>query len=233
MTQATQAIDYETMAEPALVALIQGGDPVATRLVIRRNNQRLFRAAWSILKNRSEAEEAVQEAYLKAFTAIDRFQGDAALSTWLTRIVVNEAISRTRAARRRAEMLRKEGLAVMEDHRATPVSLAGAPDAALARRELGGVLQAAIAKLPEPFRLVFVLWEVEEAGAEEIAAVLGIPEQTVRTRLFRARRKLRAELGPQLRESLGESLSFAGADCDAMTARVMAALGQAKLVVPS
>ena len=231
MAQAAHALDYETLSEPALVERIVAGDAVAARTVIRRNNQRLYRTAWSILKNRSEAEEAVQEAYLKAFASLDRFQGDAALSTWLTRIVVNEAITRTRAARRRTELLRKEGLAVLDEHRdrmSVPASLAGAPDEALARRQLGQVLQAAIARLPEPFRVVFVLKEIEDASAQEIADVLGVPERTVRTRLFRARRRLRADLGPQLQQTLHESLAFAGADCDALTARVLAALENAR-----
>jgi RNA polymerase sigma-70 factor (ECF subfamily) len=94
---ARRQVDHQTLSDLELAACIAARDPLAVRLVTQRNNQRLFRAAWSILKNRQEAEDVVQAAYLKAFAAIDRFQGDAALTSWLTRIVINEALERRRA----------------------------------------------------------------------------------------------------------------------------------------
>lgn len=224
MNEAARALDYGTLAEGELARRIATGDRGAARYLIRRNNQRLFRAAWSVLKDRAEAEEAVQEGYLKAFAAIGQFHGEAALSTWLTRIVVNEAINRVRAARRRDRAMKKEGLAVLRDHRerlGDAPSLAGQPDEAIIRRQLAEVLQRAIARLPEPFRLVFVLRDVEGLSAEETAAALGAHEGTVRTRLLRARRRLRADLGPELRQALQSTITFAGADCDALTARVL------------
>jgi RNA polymerase sigma-70 factor (ECF subfamily) len=220
----TTAVDYEALTEPELVARLAAGDTQAARIVIRRNNQLLYRAAWSVLRDRTEAEDVVQEGYVKAFAAIDRFEHGSALSTWLTRIVVNEAIGRLRAAERRRRSLRGQGLALLEDYqRDSTSSLAEAPDAALLRRELAGLLQGAIARLPEAFRMVFVLLEIEDLSAAEASEVLGLKVETIRTRLFRARRHLRRDLGPELRRAVEGTLTFAGADCDALTARVLAA----------
>jgi RNA polymerase sigma-70 factor (ECF subfamily) len=223
------ALDYEAMSEPDLIACLLGGDLAAARLVIRRNNQRLFRAAWSVLGDRGEAEEAVQEGYLKAFVGLARFEQGSSLSTWLTRIVVNEAVSRLRATQRRRRSLEANGLAVLEDYRqrhAAAPSLAAAPEADAMRRQVARLLEGAIARLPEPFRLAFVLHEIEGLSAEDVALAVGRPVETVRTRLFRARRRLREDLGPELRRALDGTIPFAGADCDGLTARVLAALAE-------
>ena len=221
---ANTALDYEALGERELCARLSAGDSQAARVVVRRNNQRLYRAAWSVLKNRSEAEDVVQEGYLKAFAAIDRFEGGASLATWLTRIVVNEAISRVRAARRRDQTLRDNGLAILQEHREqAAASLVAAPEETVMRGEFAGLLQRAVEKLPEAFRLVFVLHEIEGLSADEVAESLAIPVETVRTRLFRARRRLRADLGPEIRRAFGGTITFAGADCEALTARVVAA----------
>ena len=227
---ASVALDYETLDDRGLAARIAAGDSVAAALVLRRYNQRLFRTAWSVLKDRADAEEAVQEGYLKAFAAIDRFQAGSSLATWLTRIVVNEAISRLRAAKRRKRALTGAGVASLDDARArlAPVSPAASPEEEVMRRQLSGLLEAAIARLPEPFRIVFVLHEVEGLSSEEVAESLDMPVETVRTRLFRARRRLRDDLGPELKAALAGSFPFAGADCDALTARVLSAWMQAR-----
>lgn len=223
---ALTALDYEAFSERELCARIVAGDSLAARLVVRRHNQRLFRAAWSVLKNRAEAEEAVQEAYLKSFASLDRFNGDSTLATWLTRIVVNEAISRLRAAQRRKRSLEEQGLAVLQEYRdrlaATP-SLSEGPEDSLMRRQLSDLLQGAVARLPEAFRTVFVLHEIEGLSADEVSESLEIPVETVRTRLFRARRRLRDDLGPELRQAFEGAIAFAGADCDALTERVLIA----------
>jgi RNA polymerase sigma-70 factor (ECF subfamily) len=201
-------------------------DPSAVRYLVTANNQRLFRAAWSILKDRMEAEEAVQSAYLKAFAGIGRFEGRSALSTWLTRIVVNEALERLRAGRRRAAQLAAEGVPMLDTYRETLMrgSESAAPDATLARSQLRALIEAAVAQLPPSFRSVFVLREVEGMNVEETAEALGIPPATVKTRLLRARRKLQAALAPEVRSALEGVFPFAGADCETMTARVLAAL---------
>jgi RNA polymerase sigma-70 factor (ECF subfamily) len=192
------------------------GDGAAVRLVTQANNQRLFRAAWSILKDRGEAEDAVQSAYLKAFASIDQFEGRSALSTWLTRIVIHEALGRARALKRRRVRLEAEGVTMLDDYRRID-----APDEALAREQLRKLIESAIASLPEAFRTVFVLREVEGLTLEDTSHALDIPVATVKTRLFRARCKLKAALAPDVRNALTGTFPFAGADCERMTLRVM------------
>ena len=201
-------------------------DPSALRHVITANNQRLFRAAWSILKDRSDAEEAVQSAYLKAFARIGDYEGRSALSTWLTRIAINEALGRLRSSRRRQKHLEDQGVSVLDHYRETLMrgSQPMQPDATLAREQLRQLLEHAVAGLPDAFRSVFVLREVEGLSVEETAEALEIPAATVKTRLMRARKRLREALAPDVHSALAGAFPFAGADCEAMTERVMAAV---------
>jgi RNA polymerase sigma-70 factor (ECF subfamily) len=222
---ASVALDYEQLSDLELAVLVVRRDPAAVRLITRRNNQRLYRAAWSILKNRAEAEEAVQDGYLKAFAAIDSFAGKSSLSTWLTRIVINEALDRQRVAQRRLRLLHQQSMAVIEDNREALMAnsdMARSPEADVMRRQVAKLLERAIAKLPETFRPVFVLRDVEELSVEETAEALQIPKETVKTRLLRARRRLQEELDPELRGALQDTFPFLGADCDALSERVLA-----------
>jgi RNA polymerase sigma-70 factor (ECF subfamily) len=223
---AIRATDPQSLDDLELARLARGGDAAAARVLITRHNQRLYRTAFCILNDRAEAEEAVQEAYLKAFEGLDGFQGLSAFATWLTRITVNEALGRRRSRERRRRGLEHRGVAMIEDYREAlmPNAHDGA-DEALMRRQVAELLEVAIARLPEPFRAVFVLREVNELSVEETAEVLGLAVATVKTRLFRARRRLRADLGPQLKLSLAETFVFAGADCAALTEKVLARLG--------
>ena len=202
-------------------------DREAIRAIVTANNQRLFRTAWSILKDRGEAEEAVQSAYVSAFASLDTFEGRSSLSTWLTRIVVNEALGRLRAQKRRRDQLEGAGVAVLEDYREAFMrgSEARPPDVALAREQMRRLLEQAVAMLPETFRTVFVLREIEGLSGEETAEALDLPVATVKTRLHRARRKLQQILAPQIGNALSETFPFAGADCAALTERVLAKLG--------
>lgn len=216
--------DYERLDDAALARLIAARNPEAVRLVTMRNNQRLFRAAWSILENRAEAEDAVQSAYLSAFAAIDRFEGRSSLSTWLTRIVVNEALGRARAARRRRAHLDGASVTLLDDYREKLMrgSLSGsAPDGDFARAQLRTLLEKAIADLPAAFRLVFVLREIEGLSVEEAAETLGLVPATIKTRLLRARRRLQEALAPEVQAALIGAFPFAGADCGAMTEAVV------------
>ena len=218
--------DYETLDDPALAALVAARDAEAVRLVTTRNNQRLFRAAWSILKDRAEAEDAVQGAYLRAFAAIGTFAGRSSLSTWLTRIAINEALGRARAAKRRRAHFDAASVAVLDDYREKLMrgSMDGAsPDAELARAQLRGLIEQAIAGLPDDFRLVFVMREIEGLSVEETAEALALVPATVKTRHLRARRRLQQALAPEVKSALGGSFPFAGADCAALTERVVQA----------
>lgn len=214
--------DLSGLDDLALAARIAARDREAFRLVVQRNNQRLYRAAWSILGNRSEAEDCVQSAYLLAFDRIAGFEGRASLSTWLTRIAINEALGRARAAKRRRAALEAQSVALIDERRERLAPTApAAPDAVLARAQIRRMLEEGIARLPEGFRLVFMLREVEGLSVEETAQALGIAAATVKTRHFRARRRLREELAPELAGALTGTFPFAGADCARMTARVL------------
>ncbi|HEX5182142.1 MAG TPA: RNA polymerase sigma factor [Allosphingosinicella sp.] len=228
MTAATALADLESLTDVALAHLIARGDRNAVRIVTTRNNQRLFRAAWSILKNRDEAEDAVQSAYLNAFAAIGDFAGRSSLSTWLTRIVINEALGRARAAKRRRERLDSDSVVHLDEYREKLMRGSAsetAPDAAVAREQIRALLEKAIAELPDAFRHVFVLREIEGLSVEETAEALAIVPATVKTRHLRARRRLQDALAPEVKAALTGTFPFAGADCARMTERVLAALG--------
>lgn len=216
-------LDYEALADLDLAGLVAARDPVAARVIITRNNQRLFRAAWSVSKDRAEAEDVVQAAYLKAFAAIGRFQGASSLSTWLTRIVLNEALERRRSARRRDARLDVRSVVALEEYRDKLMvgSMNAAPDGSLIRAQIRRMLEGAIGRLPEDFRLVFVLRDVEGLSVEEASEVLGVPPATIKTRLLRARRRLQNDLDPELKTALQGTFPFAGVDCEALTERVL------------
>jgi len=227
MATGKSAVDLTALSDLALARRCAARDPAAVRFVIAANNQRLFRAAWSVLKSRSEAEEAVQAAYLSAFSSIGAFEGRSALSTWLTRIVINEALGRRRAEESRRRQLEKEGVAVLDDYRETLMrgSVAEGPDVAIAREQIRVLLEQAVAQLPESFRSVFVLRDVEGLSSEETAEILDVPLGTVKTRLHRSRRKLKELLAPEVKGVLSGTFPFAGSDCAALAEKVLAKLG--------
>ncbi|MFZ2030253.1 MAG: RNA polymerase sigma factor [Vitreimonas sp.] len=220
------ARDYEGLSEFDLATRARAGDPQAVRLVTTRNNQRLYRAAWSVLRNRADAEEAVQDAYLKAFTS-GRFEGRSSLATWLTRIVVNEALSRKRADEARKRSLADADITQIDDYREKLMSVAlRSPELQVLRAELAKAIEVAISRLPEEFRTVLVLRDIEDMSVEETAEALDILPATVKTRHLRARRRLRQEIDPDFRAVLAETLRFDGENCERMTARAVAALTQ-------
>ena len=216
----------QSLGDVELARLCAAKDEAALRHVVTANNQRLFRAAWSILKDRGEAEEAVQATYMSAFAKIGEFAGQSALSTWLTRIAINEALGRLRSVRRRRAHLEAGGVSLLDTYRdklmrgSDPV----APDATLARKQLRQLLENAVANLGDNFRSVFVLREIEGLTVDETADALGLAPATVKTRLLRARRKLQEALAPEVRTALDGSFPFAGMDCERLTNKVMAAL---------
>jgi RNA polymerase sigma-70 factor (ECF subfamily) len=219
-------VDYSALDDVALARLCGRRDGQAVRHLVSANNQRLFRAAWSILKDRTDAEEAVQAGYLSAFAAIDRFEGRSSLSTWLTRIVINEALGRLRVRQRRRDQLESEGVRLIESYRErmAQASAAPAPDVSVAREQLRLLIERAVAELPDIFRSVFVLRDIEGLSVDETAEALGIAAATVKTRLHRARGKLQQALAPEVSGAFSGSFPFAGADCAALTERVLAAL---------
>jgi RNA polymerase sigma-70 factor (ECF subfamily) len=224
---AQATLDYEMLDDAALADRLGARDPAAVRLVASRNNQRLFRAAWAILRNRAEAEDAVQSAYLRALSGIAGFEGRSSLSTWLTRIAINEALMRVRAAKRRRAHLDSDSVVMLDAYRERLMqgsTSALPPDAAVARQQIKRMLEDAVARLPAPFRLVFMLREVEGLSVDEAAEALGIAPATVKTRHLRARRRLQQELAPELKSALVGTFPFLGNDCEMLTERLLQAI---------
>lgn len=221
---ALRLIDYAAMDDRSLAALIAARDANAVRQVTALNNQRLFRAAWSILKSRADAEDAVQSAYLKAFAAITSFTGASSLSTWLTRIVINEALGKLRSDRRRRARLDPDSVIDLEQYREALMrgsATANDPDRELALKQVRQMIEQAVARLPAQYRLVFVLRDIEGMSVDEAAKALDVVPATVKTRLFRARQLLQRELEPELRPTLDGAFPFAGADCAGLTGRLL------------
>jgi RNA polymerase sigma-70 factor (ECF subfamily) len=190
--------------------------------LMRQYNQRLFRVARSILRDDADAEDALQDAYVQAYRKLAEFRGDAALSTWLTRIVINQALMRVRKRTRDRVVV-----PVQQDGEGTPEldvadEHAESPSDAAVRAEVRKLLEQRIDELPEAFRTVFVMREVEEMTARETSDALGIPEATVRTRLFRARALLRAALDRDMDSARGGVFGFDGARCDRIVTAVLA-----------
>jgi RNA polymerase sigma-70 factor (ECF subfamily) len=206
---------------------IAAGDREALRLLMRRYNQRLYRAARSILKDDAEAEDAVQESYLLACQAMGSYRGGATLSTWLLSIVVNEAIGRVRKRSRRAELIPIDGTIDPQGDTVEGAMSEASPEQpehAALRAETRRLLEARIDLLPDAFRTVFVLRAVDELSVEEVAECLHIPAATVRTRYFRAKGLLRESLSRDIDMTLGDAFAFAGDRCDRIVAGVLARL---------
>ena len=218
--------DFDGLGDEALVALARASRREAFLQVIRRCNQRLFRIARGVVNDEAEAEDVVQAAYVNAFEHLDGFRGEASVPTWLTRIVLNEARGRLRARRPTVDV---EQIEAAQGEAGRVLAFPGRfgaedPASSAARREIRLLLERAIDALPEHFRLVFVMREIEECTVEETAACLGLRPETVKTRLHRARRQLRATLQDQLAPALADAFPFLGARCDRIAAIVIARL---------
>ena len=215
------------LSDTKIARRIAAGDREALELLMRRYNQTLFRTARSILRDDAEAEDAVQEAYILAYRAIGAFRGEAKLSTWLIRIVANEAIARSRKRSRRAEIIELSGAQEPDADLSEEIMDEAAPEQpehAASRAQTRRLLEAKIDALPEVFRTVFVLRALEDLTVEETAASLGIPVATVRTRYFRAKGLLREALAREVDFAFGDAFAFAGARCDRIVAGVLARL---------
>jgi len=204
--------------EMALAARAARGDGVAMEAIMRRHNRTLYRAARSILKSDTEAEDAVQEAYVRAYQALPGFRGEASLGTWLTRIAVNEALARLRR-RRRDDNVVAFGDAFDPDTAAS--ASVDSPEGGLMRGQVRTLLERHIDRLPPAFRTVFVLRALEEMSVEEVAASLEVPPATVRTRYFRARALLRGGLEREIDLACTDVFGFEGARCDRIVIAVL------------
>jgi RNA polymerase sigma-70 factor, ECF subfamily len=229
MDQGTVIYQRTASTDAELAMRLRRGDAAAFRTLMQRYNQRLFRMARGVLGDSADAEDAVQEAYVLAFTHIDQFREAASLVTWLSRIVLNEAFRRLRQRKDMTALddgddsFGKTGIAqVLPFPGAQGPST---PEEDAARAEIRRVLERAIDNLPDMFRVVFVLREIEQMSVEETAACLTIQTDTVKTRLHRARRLLGRSLRQQLSPNLTGVFPFAGERCSRIVTRVLERLG--------
>lgn len=202
-----------------------GGDQLAFEVIMRRHNRLLFRTARAIVKSDMDAEDVVQQAYLQAWQGLGEFRADAKLSTWLVRIVVNEALGQLR--RRQLKLVPLESVMASEqpiDADWQQDDMDHSPDRTAMRAELRQIMEARIDMLPDDFRRVFMLRGVEEMSVEEVSQILEIPEATVRTRFFRARSMLREGLSQDLDMAVSDAFTFDGERCNRIVSMVQARL---------
>ena len=213
----------EGLAEAELLAGMRAGDSAAFAALMRSNNQRLYRLARGFLKDDLEAEEVVHDSYVRAFTHLDGFRGGSSLATWLARIVSNEALGRLR--RRRPTVDIGELAETLSDRDAAFTTIEPTPEQAIARREIRCAIEKAVDELPAAFRSVFMLRAIEQMSIEQAAFVLGIPGETVKTRLHRANKLLRQALTARFGAIFDDMYLFRGARCDRLVATVLQRIG--------
>jgi RNA polymerase sigma-70 factor (ECF subfamily) len=213
---------HAPLTDAEIVRRIGGGDRRSFETLMRRYNRKLFRIARAILKDDAEAEEALQEAYLAAYMAMQTFRGQSKLSTWITRIVINESLGRLRKQKRAEAFVSADEESAAADtdqgrfseHRASP-------EEAAFQAEIRDLLEHKIDELPIAFRTVFMMRELEEMTVEETAQCLAIPQATVRTRLHRAKGLLRKSLAQDIHMAASDVFPFAGERCDRIVATVL------------
>lgn len=214
-------------ADAALAARIARGDLGAFEELMRRYNRRLFRLARATLRNDADAEDALQDAYLLAYRRIGQFRGEAALGTWLCRLVLNECLGRLRRSARRNNVVPIVAAPADKDLDTMVAPSAETPERAAGRSEMRALIERKLDELPVGFRAVFVLRCVEELSVEETAACLDLPEATVRSRHFRARSLLREALAREIDVAECDLYEFGGWRCDRIVAAVLGRVARA------
>jgi len=207
------------LSDSEVVTRVRSGETGLYELLMRRYNQRLFRVVRSVVTEDAEAEDILQEAWVRAYEHLDQFEGRASFATWVTRIAFYEALARARKSKRWTPLENPKGEIMAEADRKQTNS--DTPEAQAMRGQLGQILQAAVDALPESYRSVFMLREVEKLSTSETAECLELSEEAVKTRLHRSRALLRRELEGRLGPAITEAYSFLGARCDRVVAQVL------------
>ena len=215
--------ECRTIADDDVLTRVRAGETGLYEMLMRRHNQRLFRVIRSVVTNDDEAEDVLQEAWVHAYEHLDQFEGRASFATWVTRIAFHGALARTRNRKRWTPLQNPEGTIMAEAERRQTTS--ETPEAKAIRGQLGQMLQAAVDGLPESYRSVFVLREVEQLSTSETAGCLEISEEAVKTRLHRSRALLRRELEDRCGSAIMEAYTFLGARCDRVVMRVLKRIG--------
>jgi RNA polymerase sigma-70 factor (ECF subfamily) len=202
-----------------VVRRVRAGDGALFELLMRRHNRRVYRAIRSILRGEADVEDAMQEAYVSAFEHLAQFNGQSSFSTWLTRIAVNTALMRVRSGRRRLTLVTSDS--PEEETMPDPIEVPE-PERQAASRETAAILEHALDAIPELYRTVFVLREVEQLDTSETAAVLGVGDDVVKTRLHRARTALREQLLTMVGGTAKDAFDFQAPRCDRVVRAVLA-----------
>src|SRR6516165_3264793 len=221
------------MAEPALrhatdecelIERARRNDREAIRLLIKQQNRRLYRIARSIVRDDFDAEDVLQDAYVRAFAALDGFRGEARFGTWLARIVINEALGFVRRRRPTIDIGLVSNSKLSAQVVPFPSTNRENPETIMAQDQIRALLERAIDKLPEGFREILVARLIEEMSVEETSELFGVLPQTVKTRLFRARALLKAEMEKHIGPSLRDAFPFEGRRCEQLADLVLARL---------
>jgi RNA polymerase sigma-70 factor (ECF subfamily) len=200
----------ESLSDDELLRGCHQRDELAVRELTRRYNQRLFRMARGILRNDADAEDVVQETYVRVFTHLEQFRGDSSVGTWLVRIAINLALGRIRRQRPTVDIADRPMASTGPD-----------PETLMARQELRSLLERSIDDLPDAFRAVFVARIVEGLSIQETADLFHIRPETVKTRVHRARRALRRSLEQHVGATVSSAFSFDGERCARLTQNVI------------
>jgi RNA polymerase sigma-70 factor, ECF subfamily len=227
LVRSASAPKVAVLSEDAeLVRRALARDGTAFRAIMKQHNRRLYRIARSILRDDSEAEDVVQEAYVNAFAHLGAFRGDSSLATWLSRIAMNEALGRLRRERKTVDLETFKGQRTEAEIIQFPqTATSNDPERTMAQREILQLVERTTDNLPEIFRTVFVTRVIEGMSVEETADLLGLKAKTVKTRLHRARRLVREQLDKQIGPVLMDAFPFAGRRCERMTSAIMQRLG--------
>lgn len=216
-------------AEAALIARARSQDATAFELLMRRHNQRVYRVVRSLLRDPIEIEEVMQQAYVQAFLHLDQFAGASRWSTWVCRIAVNEALARLRQRGRFVSFdAMSDSLDAVSDQQMThePKAFGADPERQAAHHEFSGMVEQAIDALPEIYRAVLILREIEGMNTAEVAEVLAVEPDVVKTRLHRARRALRGALENRVGEEMKSAYAFGNERCDRVVSFVLARLAR-------
>src|SRR4051794_36889873 len=217
-------VSLAAVGDADLVQRARGREEAAIRAIMQSNNRRLYRIARGILRNDSEAEDVVQETYVRAFTHLESFRGDSSLATWLARIAMNEALGRLRRQRPSVEFSSLPP-GVLEAQIIQFPHSSEDPEKTMAQREIQHVVEHAIDDLPEAFRIVFITRVIEGMNVEETAELLDLKPETVKTRLHRARTMLRENVEKKIGPVVMQAFPFAGKRCERLTEAVLRRLG--------
>ena len=227
MHSTRKPVHKDVTGTAAVIDQARTGDHSAFEAIMRAHNRLLYRFVRNLVPSDADAEDIIQETYIKAFRAIDRFDGRARLSTWLVKIALHEVYNRGRKTRMTEQLDTMENVISMAAHLRPSgglVAQASTPEQDAARDQIRRYLEIAIAQLPEDFRAVFVLRGIEEFSVDETADMLGIPAATVSTRFHRARARLRDLLDRDAGSALQDVHPFAGARCDRIVNGVLGRL---------